>query len=880
MDATVADTAKLVSMVEMRLGIHHADVNPNKRMVAYYRAMQQYMHEHKKNVLSESFKLNGLATAAAALRWRDELLLAGWDISVPAVSERLRMLQEVEGLYADEVPCLAQRISDIVARASGPSLLEGYEVVLACDRELLQPVVKGLLDAIERMGARITQLSPAADSGNNLSKIRQILLSGAKEQIVLDEDDESFQIYEFSDAKRMHEYMALHSEELCADVWVNCANQSMDNWLRMMGKPAAGSVVCDAAPLIVQLFVLATGILKDSIDIISLIDWLYVPVHPLPANFRYALAGRIIKEGGYRNEACRKIIDKYLDGEYEKKKEEGTAAQLKQQRKEREKKVGLYLPSLERTDKTDIDASSLRTLYASLGSWAKQRANHEANKDSKEMTIAQLNSLATLCEALVLLAESADATISYDLLHSWTSALCTPQLFQHYAAQRHGVMLIDSPAKMAATAKRTIWMNIDLEVSRPLDCAFLYPNEYSQIQQHIHLWDKDVENRYAAICALMPFTYTTDRLTIVLCNYRGGEKVALPPILVRLKKQVKNYDHFVNHKLCVPKTIDVEQTDNRVSYAELSFEYADRIEWPDHTSPTVLEMLVQHPFDYTMEKLLGIEEAGPATLPDMKKMKGNVAHAVIAKLFAPRTGEEAAKPVDISKRIDSEYEFAFNEAVDEQGALLLLPQHKLDIKLLKVQLRPCLDNLACVLSAHQLVVTGCEEDHKCDIGVFGSGKDDLHTRLDMTTKDAAGKTVVIDFKWTSSKTYHRDLLSNNRALQLALYQYVLRKNGKDVSGTAYFLMPEGRLYSTFLSDKPHSKRVTPVNNDNIAQQALNSLNYRIKQINAGILELGENDSVDELRYVQDTAAQNLLPLDKDNQGNKSSYIFTNFNSLR
>lgn len=90
----------------------------------------------------------------------------------------------------------------------------------------------------------------------------------------------------------------------------------MDNWLRMMGKPTMGSSMTEAAPQLIQLFVLGIDMLKEPLNIQSLISWLYSPMQPFGTFFGGILAETVIGEGGYRNDKCRKVVENYISGKY------------------------------------------------------------------------------------------------------------------------------------------------------------------------------------------------------------------------------------------------------------------------------------------------------------------------------------------------------------------------------------------------------------------------------------------------------------------------------------------------------------------------------------------------------------------------------------
>src|ERR1700719_2970395 len=96
-----------LDLLELRLGLASKPVTAAGRIVQY-REFLQKAASIKPRFYIVSFAKDPVAVAETLLRWRDELVLAGWDGSPdPAASQRIRDLAEVEGL-------------------AGPNLLPGF----------------------------------------------------------------------------------------------------------------------------------------------------------------------------------------------------------------------------------------------------------------------------------------------------------------------------------------------------------------------------------------------------------------------------------------------------------------------------------------------------------------------------------------------------------------------------------------------------------------------------------------------------------------------------------------------------------------------------------------------------------------------------------
>ncbi len=890
MDTMVCDTMGLVAMLELRLGIHVDDISGNNRTVLYYKALSEYMKRNLDNALAASFRLSSLGTAEQALRWRDNLVLDKWQANKDDnASGRLNVLAGTEEFFNSLG--MPDRLKDVLLYINrvDDGFFNEFDIELPCELAMLHPAIQELLTALQSHGARISSKDFQGFRGNNLSHIAHLLNSSSDVKLTLNKDDHSFQIYKFADEKTAIEYLALKGDEINADVWINNSNKTMDNWLRMMGKPTMGSSMTEAAPQLIQLFVLGIDMLKEPVNIQSLISWLYSPMQPFGTFFGGILAETIIGEGGYRNEKCHKVVEDYISGKYtyhDKEEEEKLSEEAKAKRDENEKKerqllVNTYLPSFDVPSGNKIDCTRLLTYLNSISGWARSRSHFLSEKPGNEGWCSQLESLAQMCDTFVLLLESSDMGeyVDFKQVESWICTLYKGESFMQYAAQRGCRELIDSPSKMAADSRRTVWMNFVGGDVPTLDCAFLYPTERAKVKDSLMLWDERKELDYHHQMQLLPFFMTEEQLILVVTDYVGGEPAPKHPIMVRLESQVENLNEFVAEpNLYQEETEKVNLVRNNSIQSLIPFDHADLLKWPQHLSPTTISTLVEYPFDYLMERMLNIVSTGPSSIKGVKTTMGIVAHAVIESLFAPRDGKSCSGVEEIEQRINNEFEEQVRKQIESCGAILYLPENRLDAELLKEQLRRCLGILLEIIRDNHLTVTGCEQMVKKDMGLLKNDKDwDMVGYIDMTLEDANHHPVVFDFKWTSSKSYYRDLLTANRSIQLELYRTMLSAEKRDsVERTAYFLMPEGHLYSKEHFDGIHCTQLQAENNANIVEQLRQSFFYRKKQLDEGRVEVGEAFPVKMLDYYNDTEERNLFPLITDDQGIEKENIFSNY----
>ena len=891
MDTVVMNTVGLVNWLELRMGLHVEDIPQAQRVALYYDAMTEYMRKNPSNALSSSFNLAGLATAKMVLSWRDELRAAGWDFDGQEISDRLKVIVGIEEYYSKnnerDLPIRLHVVSDQIAFQK----LDCHDVIISipCELKLMQPSIRELLITLQEIGgAQIVCQKCTTESNSNLGKIQQLVLANKNEPLTLDPKDESFTILHFQNEWEANRYLSYQSV-IQPDVWVNAENKQMDDWLTLMGKPTTGSNMLDSTPQLTQLFVLGMALFAEPLNIYTVIEWLNMPMHPLEKFFRSVLASTIVDEGGVRNEECQQVIRRYIDGEFvyldkeqlELSQEEQAALRAKG-RKQRVKNVSVFLPSME--PRTDIPVSDFRAFIVELQGWAKKKSFLLTQLNQDDWWNEQLNSIVSMTESFLILLDTMQSdVIDFKTIDNWMSTIYSSSDYRYAVAEKGGRLVVDSPAKLISVASQTVWMGLDSYQSHALECAFLFPSEKEALikKNYISHWDEHLQNQYYEYLRLLPLFKTQDKLTLVICDRKMGEECTPHPLMVRLKQLVKNLDVFMQEPSFSKEELEeIEPVKNGGVSAELQFDYSDKLKWPDHLSPTVIEKLIDYPLDFLLDKLLDITSKGKAQMADLKRTKGNVAHAVIAALFAPHKNETVAVPEEIEKRIQQEYERTYEEVVGAHGAILLLPENKFEKKLLATQLFDCLTALLDILKQNQLKVTGCER-YISDFMHLGlpenpkeETKKDVLGYIDMTLEDEVGNAVVFDFKWTNSRNYYQNLLIQNRSVQLELYRSMLAHSlGRVVSKVGYFLMPQGYLYSRESFKGSYYKPLNLENPGEIISQIKHAIVYRKAQLDRGIVET--NGAFQELQYVKDTKAENLLPLTEDEkQGTKLENTFS------
>ena len=880
MDMVVTDIGKLLDFLELRLGLHTIIKSDTDRLVGYYKCVRKYMNAHKEDVenqLYESYTVSPLATSREMLKWRDALAVCGWNNETPAPSRRLKVLQGVEEIFAEQdytdISMRQQAIIERLKQRKG--MMKDVTFVMPFDLELLHPVLKEIFALAVADGAKTERLNtPEITGDSNLAKLKRLLTSQTAESMDLDPEDNSLKIWNFKDDMEAEELLAMLGEDRF-DVTIQPNTKLTDNYLHMMGKPVTGSSVANSAPQIIQLFFTGVAMMARPLNIGAVLQWLYAPIHPLPSSFRYRLAERLARTGGWLPESieeekddCYHVVKNWVEG---KKEAEIEKPIDRKEQEARQFKASVFLPDFEGGSEETMTAQKLHTFLTELAAWSRQRSVIIAQEDMDDLRISQLKRLAELCDTLKSLTDDVEPTakVAYSEIEKHMTCLYEPSEFVQYRAQATSRYTVASPGQIAAKADTMLWAGLhDFEPMLPAT-DFLTPTEVDTLKDHLKLWDKDDVRKLQQQTLLMPLLFCEKQLTLVTVGTVNNELVNKHPMMVRIEQQVKNREELTfEPKIGDEQYVDVPAlTDNALCGSDgmyTQIKRTDLIKWKKKESPTSIDHLMQNPLDYTMESIAYISDNGQSDLSNIAMTKGNVAHGVIQHLFYIPGDTQSGYAAAIKARVEANYKEVFDKMVETKGAVLLLQENAIERRQLFENLRECIDHLIDIIDKNNLHVAACEM--KLDGNTFGTPDDETPTMggyADMVLARENGQHVIFDFKWTTSKSYYQGLLQKNRSSQLAIYAELLSELTEDRElPTAYFLMPIGRLYSTeeFKSYWATKLNVNEGCEGDIINKIVAAYRYRRNEIMSGKIEMGEGGQLEGLDYFIDTETYNLFPL--------------------
>ncbi len=847
LDLQVLETQGLLSQLAMHAGIHQQIPSYPERLASYHKALLEYDKDHADNTFHKSINIDSMSVAKTLLQWRDYLALCGWNSETKLNNNctRLITLAEIDKGFEDKglaklLSKLQEQLNLMVSgEATIPTIYKELIIEIPCALDLLPDYIQPILNSLRSLGVTI---EVNEEDTNAMPKIINEI--------------------HFTQQWKAEAWLSQQAPD-AYDLWINTDNKRLDNWLHMSGQPVCGSEMDKANPQITQLFLLAVQLFQRPLNVNTLLQYLFLPECPLDRKFRRELAKNIVREGGFCNEKVRKCIKAYIEREL---KDEKDTTPQKSTQGQREAEYLSYLPFDLRTEEKAlplaketniVDKKTLTKFLSSIESYASERVVKIASKLPYDARISQLRAVSEMIKALI---DQIDKIIVGDLsfkkLIQWSQSLYESGDYKLYNAQTHSRMLITLPSNMISNASKVIWCDFYGDVPKKLSTDFLSPYEQQELEKHgVHLWDKDDETKLLNILSALPLHHTTESLTVITCDKVGASKLPLHPLYHLVQDSSQKQDGDALYNALATKEVSMVDNCRDDVKKEIRFDAtAHPVTWKEMESFTSMEKLLQNPFDYFMQYPLQFQDISDTNIK-LSTTYGYVAHETIEYLFTTERGNEG-----LNDFVVSHYEEALHRALLRKGALLLLPEHHLDKDRLTYLLRKCVKNLAALVEDNGLTVVNCEQKEKEQLdfeeGIFLKGD------IDMVLKDKDGNEVVFDLKWTSKKDKFQKTLEKNRALQLAIYQAMLKKHSGEsaVVRTAYFVMPQGKLFSTDIFSGANFELITPASQDDVMNQLRKGYTERRREINDGIIETADNEPVGNLEYA---GTPGVFPLESE-----------------
>ena len=209
---------------------------------------------------------------------------------------------------------------------------------------------------------------------------------------------------------------------------------------------------------------------------------------------------------------------------------------------------------------------------------------------------------------------------------------------------------------------------------------------------------------------------------------------------------------------------------------------------PEALSFTQLKTLLGCSLAWVLQYKSKLRIPDAAQVPSDNQMLGSFAHKVVEVLHGQLYADNRAVPSqdEVRKTID--------QLLPHFASELLLPGEKARRHAVQGTLEAAVAIFFEQVQRGGIALQSMEEEFCKELLLTVGGSEHLvpvSGRADAVGIDDAGRTVVVDLKWSNSDKYRRTEVQDGEALQLALYQWALHDGELPPdSPTAYYLLKQ------------------------------------------------------------------------------------------
>ena len=785
-DAAVVGPMRLLDHVETMLGLGAPAVAGVKRIALFRRKLES---AGAGRFWADSFEKDSWSTARELLNWRDELVEAGWSAKSPAASKRLVDLGAAESAGPDLPPGLADRLLATIEALSEKPKLPLTSLELIDIRGDLSAGWRRLLDALETCGVAVS--APALATSDRRSDDLGRLLAP------FDTDESRPEIQgdgsvclltadtELVAAEAIAAWLAADRAENEGLVFVLGKDSALlDHALHRVGLPRLGFSAQSPHRALLQILPLAFAMAWNPPDPKSLLDFLLLPMSPLPRWAANRLAARVAETPGVGGPLWQETFEE-ITKRFAEKSPEVPAIK----RAEAVASWRAFVEPQRHDPVSGIPRLAARAIASRVAAWATGR--YGANEDGLFLALATAASdLAAAIDATE--ADLLDRLLIERMIEQVVGAgVSDPTAFAEAAPWR----TLRHPGAIWGTASVVVWWHFadNGEISQP---TIWNADEREALKQAgSPLDDPSLAIRRTVAAWKRPLRQAGKKLLLVRPAMAAGEEVKSHPLwheLVAgragLEERIgaraetilrQSAPHLAGRSLARQQVTPGSLPTRRAEWVAPT----DAIEARKFESASSLSSLLSCPLKWTLNYAARLRGSARQSLAGGDALFGTLAHLIAESLFQPGTPPDPDATKSLART-------RLEEFLPQMAATLLLPGAARDLAAARQAIPAALAELARFLHDNKLNVVATEQKFE-QAGSLGPNTG-IAGAIDLLAEDHAHRPVVIDLKWQRSDKYRRNEIADGVAIQLAVYAKHIGGEKLDIP-TGYFMLRQERF---------------------------------------------------------------------------------------
>lgn len=839
----------LLELLETQLGLSTSYAHPSQASFSYLQCLREVSSPDR--FFHRSLEIDPVNVARALLDWREQWYEAGWDGTFPTgAPARLADMAAVERIARGRVPFTdgqrLQRVTEALARRN--TQIEQLEIHTPLHE--LPYVWQKVIGALSWAPASGLKLVPAGRVNSDLALVQTILLanldSGAG-QIVQPtplQGDGSLIVLKSSSkdlsADAVSEFLLANGQLESTVLVAEGGGIILDNALERAGLPRCGFQRFSRFRTATQVLKLCLALLWNPPDPRRILQFLLHPTGPIPRWARSLLADALAESPGIGGPAWTRALDRIGEAQRRNSRaDEGAVEELQAE-------IAYWLEGERHDPSTGVCLEALEIRTRRVSGWA--TAQVHANKGGPEAALfaaSREQADALLAELAVLRIEGRETIDRLSLERRIDEVMTEAPDPSTYEDAGHA-RATSAPAALTRPWPTVVWWNL---ASRPTATSHPWLQcEMSALRESgVRLPDTEDQIRWQSLGWLRPICSAQEKLVLVVHDdERGAHPVwtQIESLFTGIRKVEVEHSLLAGQTKLEPLAIPTRQLPLRSLPAprrwwSLPANYV--LARPDVESYSSLSKLCDYPYQWVLQYAAGLRSGRAAEILDGSRLFGNIGHRMIETFFRTNENWQHLQNEDVLKWVRAE----LPGIIEREGAVLLAPGRGMDRQRVAATLERSLVRLL-----EHFRTAGVEQVTPEATGEVQFDERRLTGAIDLVLSRGDRQDVVLDIKW-ASQSYRRDLLVENRALQLATYSH-LRKNLESTEAWpigAFFILSTGNVLAAEGAFLPGAILSTSRDGESISDtwhRLLRTYDWRWTQLADGHIEVvTENTQPDD-----------------------------------
>lgn len=841
-----AGPEKLLQFFEWHLGLTiPARDNEHLRIEQYRQILKNYLKKNPEVFYAKSFSAGEFPTSLELLKRRDELILAGWDFSIHQnIPDRLRVLAEIETsvntLDITLLPSFADRFRLVLEKLPfGKTPLKELHYLEPV--EFLPVHLKKLFEILENSGIHVQQIeSPLVEGQSDLSLFRKSLQDTQISNKQLKADG-SLLLIKGKTESAIATWLA-HFLRSNADFRPVCLvpgkSGILDNAFIQEGLPGMGMQSASLARPSLQILKLLPAFLWNPVDPFKMLEFVSLAVKPLEEELARRIASQIAEKPGLHGEGWKVMIHQYF-AQLEEEGHKGINEIRKQYR--------FWFDRQRYNLNQSVPVGEVIELYDYLKQWAIQVFEDMGGTNPTLIVLSE--QAKRICELLEALPEE---TLTSLQLENVVRAIYQPAPVQIQKEELGHLAYFRQSGAIAADTDKLLWWNFTQTEQEHFFSIWYKPENQWLQNQDVILQSAADKNALLLWHRKQPVLRTGEQLILILPQIYEGTEVHPHPLLGNLEALFSDLTSI---------TVDIENG-NGLEWLSKSFtlpEYTplkSRIvgekkafiqlrsdtlaQQREKETITGLDALFYYPYKWAFQHKAKLRKSPILSVVSDNRLLGNLSHRFFEIFFEKPEKVMNLDKAGVGRMVEEEME----KLLIKEGAVLLLYGREPERLAFINKLKFAAWSLLSAINSNGWKVVATEKPVEgAFAGVDVKGRADL-----VLEKDE--QLAILDLKWRGSSRREREL-RNEEDLQLVLYSSLLSGENGSWAPTAYFIIENGKLIArnsvAFEEAIAVSKEadISEVS-ERIMQRMKATLNWRMEQLQKGILEIRCKHTIQDL----------------------------------